>query len=91
MGASHSLALFPLTIGGLGEIVDGLTLHPNIKGGLLGKLNAAQQALDRGNTRAAENLLEAFLNLVEAQRGKALTDAQADLLVAYANKLILLI
>ena len=90
-GGSHSLALPPLSLGGLVEIVEGLTDETKMKGGLLGKLHAAQRALNQGNTRVAENQLEAFMKLVEAQRGKALTDSEADLLVAYAKALISLI
>lgn len=79
------------TIVGLRAIVESLSLKPNIEGGLLGKLDDAQKAVDRGNTRVAENKLTDFINQVEAQRGKALTSAQADLLVSYANNLIALI
>ena len=79
------------TIAGLRAIVEGLSLKPNIEGGLLGKLDEAQKALDRGNTRAAENKLRDFINQVEAQRGKALTNSEANLLVTYASNPALLI
>ena len=79
------------TIAGLRAIVEGLSLKPNVEGGLLGKLEDAQKALDRGTTRVAENKLMDFIKQVEAQRGKALTTTQADLLVTYANNLIALI
>jgi hypothetical protein len=90
-GNNFSLALFPLTTNGLGEIVDELTLHPDIKKALLAKLAQAQDALDRDQTLAAEHILGAFVDQVEAQRGQALTGAEADLLIAYANALVSLI
>jgi TolB protein len=79
------------TIDGLIAIVESMTLQPKIEGGLLRKLNGAQKGLDRGNTRLALNKLGDFIRQVEAQRGKALTDPQADLLANYANNIILLI
>ena len=79
------------TIAGLRAIVEGLSLKPNIEGGLLGKLDEAQKALDRGNTRVAENKLRDFIDQVEAQRGKALTNSEANLLVTYASNPALLI
>ncbi len=76
------------TLAGLIAIVEDLTLHPNIKGGLLGKLYEAQQALDREKFKVCKNKLQEFIDLVAAHRGKALTDPQADLLTAYANNLL---
>jgi hypothetical protein len=45
---------------------------------LIVKLQGAALALDRGNIRAARGHLDAFLNEVNAQKGKKLTIAQAD-------------
>jgi Tol biopolymer transport system component len=78
------------TLGGLIAMVESLTPEPKIEGGLLAKLNGAQTALASDNMRVAGNNLRSFINQVKAQRGKSLTSPQADLLVAYANNLILL-
>lgn len=79
------------TIAGLIVIVDGLGLSSGAENGLIGKLNDAQKALDHGNTAVAINKLNAFIDQVEGLRGGALTDAQADFLVAYAGNLIALL
>lgn len=50
-------------------------------------LDAAAQSLANGNTTAADNQLNAFINKVNAQRGKKLTSAQADQLIAAANRI----
>lgn len=44
--------------------------------------------LDDGHQNAAANKLEAFINQVEAQRGKKITDEQADELIADAQRII---
>lgn len=54
---------------------------------LCGKLESAAAARDRGNSKAAQNILNAFKNEVEAQRGKALTSENADTLIALADSL----
>ena len=54
---------------------------------LCAKLDSAAAARERGNGRAAENILKAFANEVEAQRGKSLTSENADTLIALAGSL----
>jgi parallel beta-helix repeat protein len=59
---------------------------------LSAKLEGAQDALNSKNTEQYNdviNKLEAFINTVESQRGKKLTDEQADELVEYATRIIL--
>lgn len=68
-----------------------MNLHQGIENSLDAKLNAALNALDDANQNndvAAVNSLYAFINAVEAQRGKKLTDAQADTLVTEASNII---
>ena len=58
---------------------------------LTAKLMAAQAKLGDGNANnghAANNMLQAFINAVEAQRGKRISDAEADLLVQGANEIL---
>jgi sugar lactone lactonase YvrE len=79
------------TLEGLQVIVKGLPMRPAIRQGLLGKLNEAEKALSEGNTRVAVNKLHDFIDQVERARGHGIKDCDADLLVAYANNLIVLI
>ncbi len=51
------------------------------------KLQHAASALDRGNIKAVYGNLDAFLNEVNAQEGKKLTVAQADLLNTEATRI----
>jgi hypothetical protein len=62
-----------------------------ISNSLDAKLNAVMAALDdvqAGNDAAAINAMYAFINFVEAQRGKGLTTSQADSLVSAAQEII---
>lgn len=52
------------------------------------KLAAALSGLQSGNVHAAENQLNAFVRYLEAQRGKKLTNGQADALLAAASVLL---
>ena len=68
-----------------------LNLQSGIGNALDSKLQNALDALDRaqaGDTASAVGILHAFIQSVEAQRGKSLTDAQADELVASAQAII---
>ena len=67
---------------------DGLISKATIRNSLLAQLDAAQAYLDKGNTKAATNALNAFVNLVRAQSGKAITKNAAGLLVADAQYVI---
>jgi len=68
----------------LPRLVGSLGLPEQIEASLASKAENAAAAAAAGNTTAAENILNAFINQVEALRGKKLTDAEADLLVAFA-------
>ena len=61
---------------------------PPWKNSLIIKLENAIDALNKNNTGAAINKLEAFINQVEAKRGKGLTEEQADALIAAAKWII---
>ena len=67
----------------------------NLKQGIANSLDAklqnameAYQAANAGNRQDVINKLMAFINAVEAQRGKELTSAQADQLIAEANRIL---
>jgi hypothetical protein len=55
---------------------------------LLAKLDAALESLENGEDQEAMNILNAFKNAVEAQRGKKLTDAQATALIEAADDIL---
>ena len=68
-----------------------LNLGAGISNSLDAKLGAAMAALDdiqTGNDAAAINVMFAFIHSVEAQRGKRLTNTQADSLVSAAQQII---
>ena len=74
--------------------VDELSLQKGIANSLKAKLNAALQKLkdeNENNDVAAINTLEAFINVVEAQRGKKISETDADSLIAAAQEIIELI
>ncbi len=71
-------------------IID-LDLQPGIENSLLAKLDSALQKLEddnENNDTAAINLLEAFIKTVEAQYGKKIPKANADVLIAAAQEII---
>ena len=73
------------------NIVEGMNLQQGIENSLDAKLDAAQDALIVANAdqrNDAIKKLEALIQAVEAQRGKKLTNEQADQLVEYINRII---
>jgi hypothetical protein len=69
-----------------GQVTD-LGLAKGLTTALNSKLNAALAALDAEDTAGACGSLQAFLNQVAAQRGKKLTEAQAEQLADAANEI----
>ncbi|MHC4158568.1 MAG: FIMAH domain-containing protein, partial [Planctomycetota bacterium] len=73
------------------EDVRDLGLPGGIENSLMAKLNAALASLEdenENNDIAAINTLGAFINAVEAQRGKKIPEAEADALIAAAQQII---
>ncbi len=68
--------------------VNTMDIHAGIKNSLGSKLENIQKSLDKGNEKAALNMLEAFMNEVEAQRGKKLSETEANQLIYGAQWLI---
>jgi hypothetical protein len=68
--------------------VQSLGLSKGIENSLLAKLQAALKALDGCNVNTSANQLMAFINEVNAQRGKALTQGQGDQLIMVAQEII---
>ena len=63
-------------------------LQKGIETSLSSKINAAAKSFERGNTNTALNQLDAFINEVEAQDSKKLSEENAALLLECANLLI---
>jgi hypothetical protein len=75
----------------LRDQVNALDVHPGIATGLCAKVSAAIATLEDDNVEndeAARNVLAAFVSAVEAQRGKAVSDADASALVAAAAAIV---
>ncbi len=92
-GSAYVFARDPiiLAIEQLIATVMSFNLQQGIENGLDAKLFAIIMALDdvsNNNDDAAINMLVAFIQNVEAQRGHSLTDAQADQLIAEAQAII---
>jgi len=68
--------------------VDGLGLPKGIEQALLAKLDTAEKKIIQEQYTPARNTLNAFINQVNAQRGKTLTSAQANDLIATAQRII---
>ena len=65
-----------------------LSINHGTRNSLLAKLEVAQRSLAKGKRTAAKNMLGAFINSVQAQRGKKIPDAIADDRIARARRII---
>jgi len=75
-------------ISDLEDLIGGFGLPDGIENSLLAKLEAAAEALARGNTTPACNALRALINQAQAQSGKQLTVEQAADIVAAAEDIL---
>lgn len=71
--------------------IQNLNLPKGTESSLNTKLDAAKKSLEKGNLKSAVNQLGAFIHEVKAQKGKKLTLAQADYLIAQAEAIIAMI
>lgn len=95
-GQPHAFRLDPIispmdSINQLIGLVGSLTLPWDIATSLCAQLDAARTDLQRGNSHAARNHLNAFENKVHAQTGKKLTMDQTNQLLAAAEATIQLL
>lgn len=72
----------------LRDDVENSDLSLGIRNSLIAKLKNTLKSLEKGNNGTAINQLNAFINEVEAQRGKAITNEKADELIAKAELII---
>jgi len=83
--------------GGIGQTVDivnGMNLQQGIENSLDAKLSNTQQALQASNAgqrQDAVNKLNSVISATEAQRGKQLTSAQADQIIAQVRRIMALL
>ena len=92
MGAYEAPMLDPveLLLNLMQDVMD-VNLQHGIENALVAKLEAALQVLEDvngNNDVAAVNSLDAFINLVEAQKGKKISDMDANALIAAAQEII---
>ncbi len=73
----------------LAQVVQSLGLHPGIENSLVQKVSNACTKFNEGNIKAAINMLNAFINEVEAQRGKKISEENATMLIQFAQNAIL--
>lgn len=78
----------PVTLAGLCELTRQVVLHHGVANSLCMKLEAAARATAHGKLNAAAGALQAYISEVEAQRGKKIASADADLLIAMATQLL---
>ncbi len=69
-------------------MVEGSDIHNGTKNSLTSSLENALKSLGKGNTGAAINQLQAFINKVEAQNGKKIDETTADQWIADAQEII---
>jgi len=69
-------------------IVENLDLHHGLENSLVSKLKNAIKSLQKSHHNAAINELNAFINHVEAQSGKKISEKDADNLILYAQSII---
>jgi len=73
------------------EDIENMDLPQGTETSLTSKLENAIKSIEKENYNTAVNQLNAFINEVEAQRGKKLTEEQADELIAMAEFIIYII
>jgi hypothetical protein len=73
---------------GLIHTLESIDIAHGILNSLWAKLNSALRSLSKGNQNAAINKLNALINEIEAQRGKAISESDADELIAQVQDVI---
>jgi FIMAH domain-containing protein len=70
------------------SVTDGHITSQGIATSLFAKLDAAQAALDRGDSAVAVNILGSFVNEVQAQAGKNIHAEHATHMIEHAQRVI---
>jgi hypothetical protein len=81
------------TLGGIADNIETLAsegvIDEQVENSLVSKVNNAGNSATKDNICAAVNQLEAFKNQVNAQRGNKISDEAADLMLEYADNIIM--
>jgi uncharacterized protein len=83
----HATVNVVVTFTSLCDLVKRVVSDPGVAQGLCDKLTAASAAAARGNTSSKQSQLQAFRNQVDAQVGKSISAADAELLKRLSNRL----
>lgn len=75
-------------INDLKSVVNGMTIKTTVKSGLTSKLDMAYTLCSNGQKASAIKVMNNFITQCNTQRGLALTNAQADTLITYAQRII---
>ena len=76
-------------VGDFAAVVLSLSItDPDVVQGLLDTIAAAAKSIGKGKFKTATNQLNALINKIEAQRGKAISEADADMLISFAHNII---
>jgi hypothetical protein len=78
----------------LSESIDAMSLQKGVTNSLQSKLDTALRLLEDGNENnnvASVNILQAFINAVEAQRGRKIPQIDADALIAAAQEILVML
>ena len=70
------------------EDLDEMDIHHGIRNSLEAKLNGALAKFNAGDVESGISKMNAFIDAVEAQRGKEITEADAEFLIASATTII---
>lgn len=70
------------------EYIKNLNLHKGTENSLVSKLETAKKSIEKENINAAINQLGAFINNLQAQSGKKISQQDADYLIAQAERII---
>lgn len=75
-------------IADLPAVIEELQLQRGIENSMVSIANNAAKSLEKGKKGAATNQINAFINSVKAQKGKKLTESEADTLINFAQNVI---
>jgi hypothetical protein len=76
------------TLAGAGTLINSAGLPGNTTVSLNSKLDNATSKIASGQVNAAKNQINALINEIQAQRGKSIPTATADMLIAYLQNVI---
>ena len=76
------------TIDDMETVIEELNLPGGTESSIQSKISNALESIEKGKKGAAVNQLKAFINQVNAQKGKKIPKKDADMLISFANNVI---